>query len=259
MKKIVLILSMLLMTFSAVINISADYITMPDDDFFKDHGDEISAWGLWHQAQKDIAVVAYPGSDEILGVIEEGRVIRVLHLYEDSQGVLWGAQSTDDQGLWFKMKHLPEYYANFNFWNDHQDEFKKTYYVPIYFEEDAWLIVWEYPGSDRISGTLPTSVTRDKRYPLYEGAEYTDEHGIRWTSISHMGVSGWLNMEAMLSDTEPEVQSIWISIDENFDPSQYDFSESFLELYGKELLIGGLVIGVCALTGILAVKRKTQD
>ncbi len=242
--------------FCSMVSVHADYIAFPDGEFFNDHEGEIDTWGYWHKAEKAIAIVDYPGSDEIVGVIEKDRVIRVFFLYEDSQGVLWGAQ---DEGIWFKMKHLPKFYANIDFWMEHQEEFKKTYYVPIYFEEDAWLVVWEYPGSDHISGTLPTSVTRDKQFPLYEGAEYTDKNGVRWTSISHMGVSGWLNMEAMLSDTEPEVKSIFLTLDENFDIADYpELEMSFLEMHAKEILISTLVIGVCVFTGVLFVLKKKK-
>ena len=259
MNKIIKIIAVIFMMGSMTMNVKADVVIPPDDDFFNEHGDEINVWGYWHQAKRDVAIVEHPNSKNIIGVIEKDRVIRVIHLYEDERGVLWGAQNYEDTAIWFKMDDLPKYYANFDFCEDHQEEFKKTYYVPIYFEEDAWMIVWEYPGSDRISGVLHTSETRDKKYPLYEGQEYTDENGVRWTSIGYKGVSGWLNMEEIISYEKPEVKSVYLELDENFNPVDYpDLGKSFAELYAKEILTGGLVIGVSVLTGILAALKKKR-
>ena len=116
-----------------LVNVKADYIVTPNDEFFRSHEDEIDTWGYWHKSEKDIAIVPYPGSEEIIGVVEEDRVIRVLFLYEDAQGELWGAQGTVDQGLWFKMKYLPKFYANIDFWMEHQEEFNNKRKNQIYY------------------------------------------------------------------------------------------------------------------------------
>ena len=261
MKKIIKILAVIFMLGSMTLNAKANMIGYPhNNDFFIDHQDEMENGTKYcYEAKVDVAVVDYPNSNNIIGVIEKGRVLWLDYMYKDEKGTYWGMQVLNDEDCaWFSLKNMSEAYTNVQFWMEHQEEFKKTYYEQIYFEEEAWLVVWDYPGSDRITGALPTSVTRDKKYPLYEGAEYTDKNGVRWTSIQHMGAEGWLNMESVLSDTKPEVAaSVRWSIDENFNPADYpDLGKSFVELYAKEILIGGVVIGVCVLTGILALRRK---
>ena len=181
MRKIVLGMLILLNLF--IMPIHAYLLPEPEkDDFYRKYRDEIiNASSMYVCAHRQIPVYDAPDSDNIIGVIEKGAVLHLWYSYEDEKGNMLGMQIIDEQNIWFPLKYTSDYHWYFNFWNDYQDKFKKTYHKQILFEEDAWLILWEYPGSDRISGTLATEHTRSKEYPIYEGMEYVDKNGKRWT------------------------------------------------------------------------------
>lgn len=262
MKKLMIVFFVSFFASMSFIILSADVLATPDhNSFYNRHKDEIQNGSSFYiQAKRDIAIVDYPGSSNVIGVVEEGRVLHLHYFYIDEHNEYWGMQVIDDSTCaWFKMKYVSEFYWNFSFQMEHEKEFKKPANEIIDFEGDGWIVLWEYPGSDMVSAAILVSDTKDLQYPIRAGYAYTDSKGVRWVTIRFRGEYGWLNTSEPLSDIKPDVMEVNLVLEENFDPSKYDFSESLFDLYGRELLIGTLVSGVCALTGVLVILKKKRS
>ena len=247
MKKIVKYLVIVLLLFGGCLNVSADLIATPhNNDFFMDHQDEMQNGSIYYmKAEKNIQIYESPVSDKAIGTIEKGRVLHLHYMYEDDAGNLWGMQVLSDElCAWFKLEDMSEYYWDYLFYLDHEGELHSSGNQAIRFEENGWLVLWEYPGSDMVSGTMKTSETLDSKLPVKAGYQYVDEEGVKWLNISYKGTEGWLNTSDPLRSSKPDVMEVYLSEDE--------LSGGFIPY-----LLGGLVIGVSVLTGILAaVKRK---
>lgn len=269
MRKTTFLLTVLMMLCSVCLSASADLITGPsDDDFYDQHEMEINSPMSLYEADREIAIVKYPNSSEIRGVIEKGRIITAEFTYTDETGEMWGMQRLDDgTGAWFSLKHMTYVKGYIDFWYEHYYE-KKDITTSnneiIRFEEEGFLVLWEYPGSDLVAYAPPTEITHRDEYPIKAGSEYIDEDGTRWldVSIDFRTYIGWLNMSEPVMSEKPAVIERKITLDENFDPTGYEYllEDSIWERYENEFLIGSLVIAACALTGIfffISLKRKS--
>ncbi len=250
MKKMIKILTLVMMLSSMWLNVSADLIATPhNNDFFMDHQDEMKNGSSYYmKAEKNMQIYESPVSDKVIGKIEKGRVLQLHYMYEDDEGNLWGMQVLSDRVCaWFKLDDMSEYYWNYLFYLDHESELHSSGNKEIRFEEKGWLVLWEYPGSDMVSGTLNTSETLDTKLPVKAGWQYIDEEGVKWLNINYKGIEGWLNTSNPLQNAKPYVMKVYLSEDE-------------LSGGTASYLIGGLVIGVCVLTGVLtAVKMKKKQ
>ena len=248
MRRILKFLVIIFSLLNVLINVSADLVATPhNNDFFMEHKDEMQIGSNYYmKAEKKLSVYESPASDQVIGTIEKGRVLHLHYIYEDVNGTMWGMQVLSDElCAWFKLNDMSEYYWNYLFYLDHESEFHSSGSKEIRFEDKGWLVLWEYPGSDMVSGTIKTSETLDYQMPVRSGWQYIDEEGVKWLNISYKGSEGWLNTNAPLSRTMPDVMKVYLSKDE--------LTGGF-----SSVLIGGLVIGVCALTGILAVTHRKK-
>ncbi|MBE6107516.1 MAG: hypothetical protein E7192_02620 [Erysipelotrichaceae bacterium] len=234
-----------------ILNVHADMIVGPEnDDFYQNHQREIYSLVRLFQADKDIDVVKSPDSDEVLTVLQKGKVIRVDFTYKDAEGKLWGMQKMeDDTGAWFEMEFMSHHKDQHDFWDEHPN--MKSSNEIIQFNQKGYLILWEYPNSNMIASAPPTSIL-DREIPIKGGVEYIDENGTRWVrvGIDFRTYLGWLNMDEPVSKRYPD--SVGFSIDLNGNETQIQHP------YDQSMLISTLVIGVCILTGVLTWVKKKQ-
>lgn len=251
MKKNYVWLVVVLLVCCFFLNVHADMIVGPEnDDFYQEHQTEIYSLVRLFQADKEIDVVKSPDSNEVLTVLQKGKVIRVDFTYKDTDGKLWGMQKMeDDTGVWFEMEFMSHPKDQHDFWDEHPD--LKSSGEIIRFNQKGYLILWEYPNSNMIASAPPTSVL-DREIPIKGGAEYIDENGTRWVQvgIDFRTYLGWLNMDEPVSRKYPD--SVGFSIDLNGEQTQIQHS------YDQSILIGALVVSVCVLTGVLVWFKKKR-
>lgn len=248
MRKIILSVLVCLTVLINGMAVSADLLITPyENEFFMEHESEMSnASSHYMQAKVTTKIYDVPGSSKVIGEIEKGRVIHLHYTYVDEQGALWGMQLIDKATCaWFKLSDMKEYYWDFSFQMEHQNELFSSGKQIIYKGND-WLVLWEYPGSDMVSGTVNTKETQDYQRVIRAGYAYDDENGVRWLKINYSGIEGWLNTEEPLSSKKPEVMDIYLEV-------------GFWSMYGTEVMIGCMVISVCALTGVLTILKRKRS
>ncbi len=278
MKKLLLLcLFMLLLQ----LPINADVLIEPwGDEFYKDHQEEMEIEYRYYQTTEDLEVMISPVSDQVRGVVDDGHIIRVEFLYIDDQGTLWGMQVLkNDKGAWFKMDTLSAVKEHNDFMGDHPEleEINKK----IEIDGNGYFIFWQYPGSVLINSSSEAYWTKDETYPMYISYEYIDEQGNLWVYVPQWaGQSGWINTNAELVEQRPSNTAVSrISNSGTVEPTpaatpvstpapsnsstpesqpQQSVEDGSLDMFVEDdcssaVLISALVIGVCTLTGVIAI------
>lgn len=248
MKKMLHGILLIALFFSFAVCVHADLLATPhENDFFMAHEDKMENGSNYYlKAEKKTPIYESPASDKIVGNLEKGRVIQLHYIYTDENGVKWGAQVISDElCAWVKMEDMSEFYWFVNFYMDHEEEMYSSGNRKIHYKENGWLVLWEYPGSDMISGAIKTSDTRNSEFPVRGGWQYTDQQGTDWIHVNYRGAEGWLNTKEPLSRSKPAVMDVIIGRNELSKNSNF--------------LIAGFAIIVCGLTGVLFALKKKRN
>lgn len=205
---------------SAALNVFADVIWEPSDDFYAENLQECEYEGRDYQTNgKEGFVVIYeePSSSGEVARIKNGKRLYVGFTYEDNKGNvwaavnLWGYEPEEDEMLksgerdgWTLMKSLVRLYGEDDFRKDHEKEFADYQGELDGYEIGEQMIFWEYPGSDKVNGWLENFFD-DKAKPVYQYL-YTDQDGIRWTYVGYYyGERGWVCVD------DPESRELSLS------------------------------------------------
>lgn len=270
--------AVVLLVVSMVTEVRADVIWEPyEDDFYSEHYEEcehISADYLTNGKEGYVTAYKAPDSSKEVAKIMNGKAFSVSFAWQDKEGNTWGiielnlfkpeegeSRAEDADFGWIPMTDMAKIYNGEDFFREHEAEFGQYQGELDDYKVQDKLIVWEYPGSEKIK-SLVYGQMLENDIPAYEHL-YTDADGNRWTYIGYYYGShrGWICMD------HPEAEELSVS---------YEIGETEEELYRAQVpgeglggtdvpgvgLAAGLVGGVVAVTmGLIAVlfgKKKSK-
>lgn len=234
-KIMIILLGICIMCSYVPLQVNADAIWEPSDDFYWNHTKECTYVGTDYLTNgKDGYVNLYkePGSDEVVATIKNGKRFYVGFSWTDKEKQVWAVMSlwnfTPEEGemiaeenmdAWLPMEDLARLYNEADFRADYEDTFEEYTDEMAGYEIKEAVYLWEYPGSEKSNGWIQ----------MYEGAEnepvydslYTDPDGRRWTHIGYYyGHGGWLCID------DPENKNL---------TSGFELAKSSVELYPAAL------------------------
>jgi uncharacterized membrane protein len=203
------VLAILVMCFLAVIwnsvFVYGDVIWEPRDSFYEKERENCVYVNRAYYANGEKGyVTAYknPESNWAVADFENGNDVYIQFIYKDKSGREWGITEFNDgseKSGWVLIDELIARYDHNSFCEDHEKEFVD---YDGSFDPDSCgdkIIVWEYPGSDAITGKLYKEDF--KEYLPEFSYMYKDDEGRQWAYIGYyMGRCGWV----CLSDPENE-------------------------------------------------------
>lgn len=204
----------------------ADVLWEPNDSFYSKHyGDCYQVYRYFICNGPDGYVNGYkaPNSKKIEDVFQNGVKVYVSMAYE-KDGVEYGVveYSKDENGepqpafygraktAWLRLDELSLVYDAESFDDEHWSEYQSGE-VSFDVSECKTIVLWTYPGSGVISGTISASEL-DSSAELYLSNKWVDEDGREWGKIGYW--RGIRNVWICASDPENEDISFDVRISE---------------------------------------------
>ena len=219
--------SMLVLLFLAgPVCAAADIIYIPMNSFYQQHKSECVASDSIYEAVRETPYYEQPdimeelsyGENKYSRAIRTGHTVSITHIWNGK----WGLLNWDD--MWIDLDDFRRLYDENDFYRAHGGEYLNASGALILDEDvpyiewtrlpeeisgytagqrvngDYDVVLWAFPGSDRISGRLGSY-----KYPVGFNTVYRDEAGNLWIYIEgriYMRTKGWLYLNNF-SGTEP--------------------------------------------------------
>ena len=219
-KRIAVLLSLAFLLAAGVPHAMADLIWLPTNVFFIAHENECKEVHRIYEAAEDTCSRTEPDGSE-KNPVPAGTVMRVTHTWQEKWGTVEGTEEWIDLGFFrrlydaldFREEHGEELVpadAMLLFaqgtprivWNDKR-ALEEAGVLP---EEGAYdLVLWEYPGSDRIDSIRGYMGEEDPQYGPQVSEAWTDRDGHVWLHIDayyYGRMNGWLYLPDM-NGTQP--------------------------------------------------------
>lgn len=185
------------------LNVRADVLFEPDDDFYEDHYEEmdyVNCAYLANGPQGKLTIYTSPENSLVEGTVENGEGIYVSVRYVDAGGIAWAQVEVFTRALsgWVPMDYLVKVYNS--------DDFRAEYADRIVAEEGSLaaseerVFFWSYPGSDVSEADLPLE---GDYLPEYREI-FFDDAGRKWGHVGYyMGIKNtWICLDDPAADYE---------------------------------------------------------
>ena len=256
MKKLIAIISAVLMAACCIGSACADVIFEPRDSFYESHRDQCEYHDRSYTANGpngDVKVYENPESDAVRATVQNGEEIYVSHLYQDSAGIIWGytEQWESEVSGWIPMDYLELIYDERSFEQDHGGAFQSE--EGTLSEEFAGQTIyfWEYPGSVKAHQVS----VGGSRMPQYQ-VVYVDANGNRWGRVGYfMSMCGWINLDNPAADYDTLYPNAAEATEAPAQPSDVLSTEPVQEIVpqASEGTLSVVILTVAAVVAIVAV------
>ncbi len=195
----------------------ADVIWEPNDDFYQSNSEQCKYVNrdFFANGKSGYLEVFKKPDGENVGFADNSKLLHVQFSYEKS-GEVWGVieyskendkiipadYSLDTFSGWVKMSELIVKYDYLAFENDYGSSFVPYDGDYSTLKGAEKVVMWTYPGSGEISGTLD-----DISDDFAVGSAYTDESGTKWGYVGYYyGMKNfWICMDDPANENLPAV------------------------------------------------------
>lgn len=263
MKKLLRIFLALTTLLTLSLTAYADVIWEPiDDSFYEKHQDSFTYAGFHAYTNGESGETdfyAKPGKASV-GVLENGLIIYIQHIYTDDSGKQW-ALITDD--VYIPMDQLLNRYDN-EFLEEHPQAFDTPSPTSFSIPQDAPLLLWTYPhgrytaeqnhwGEDILSGMSAFYV--DENGLIWGYIDYWYGHWNAWICLSNYNDPALAEPEHFLGQTHWTVdtdsaESKWASLTAAEPVEKKTLAETLLPIL--------LPIGAAILAAVLLLSRPKR-
>jgi hypothetical protein len=223
MKRLLVLMTLIVLVQSFPLSVSADLIYEPQDDFLEQHCLECRYVDRKYVAYgPDGELTVYKSPENCLSQAEvpNRESIYISHVYTDDHGIEWGCVTLWGQGIigWVPMPYVVPIYNGSDFRNEFADRLKEEQgKVAVSVDQEIWF--WEYPGSENYS---TVTVGNPQNAPDYY-CTFVDDAGRNWGQIGYYcGIrSEWVCLDQPSADyntlyaiyppqkvTKPEIQPV---------------------------------------------------
>ena len=224
MKKTFAAILALLLLAAGLPRASADLIWLPTDAFFLAHEKECTEVNRIYEAAEDTCSRDEPDGSE-KDAVPAGTLMRISHTWHGNWGIVEGTEE------WIDLSFFRRLYDARDFRDAHGKEMAATDAM-LLFAKDAprivWnekgalgeagelpekgsydLVLWEYPGSDRIDSVRGSSMgEEDPKFGPQISEAWTDPDGHVWLYLDayyYGRMDGWLYLPDMSRQEPPFV------------------------------------------------------
>lgn len=206
MKKMIRILSLLLIILMLPLQAAADVIYEPWDSFYEENRGRCEYHSRSYTAagpNGDVTVYESPESAWERKKVSNGTALWISYTYEDANGILWGCTEFWDEDLvgWVPMDYLKLIYDGISFDEEHSDEYRKEAGQLDAKYRGQTIYFWEYPGCKTYSWY---TLSAEEEYLPEYSVLYTDTDGRTWGKLSYfMGHrNSWICLDDPTADFE---------------------------------------------------------
>lgn len=242
MKKIVIFLFACVFLALNVHTAYADVLIEPEDSFYRNHADECHSERKYYISEAPVSILSSPNDKRGYSTAPVDSCFYISWIYTDKKGNQWGLYDGVDVSYWVKMDQLVPIYSHEEFMSEHASEIIEES-ITFNPDQNGYVTLYEYPGSPWISDVLNTEWISEGSFTVHQ--IYVDEQGQRWGYMPYYRMhNGWINLDDAITENEPQRVAPVIFI-----PSEKPSSILWISI---------MVIAVCAITGILYVRKHKK-